>query len=136
VKALSEDELRRLLEEVPLKRRLFFEFLAPSGLRIGEAIALRWSDVDFNRRRVSVERRYYRGTFDKPKSNYGRRKVPLSEGLAVELEARWLLADDVEGLVFASDTGTVIDSSRLMTSRPSRPPVSCRRMSSGPSTVA
>jgi integrase len=114
VKALSEDELRRLLEEMPANWRLFFEFLAHSGLRIGEAIALRWSDVDFNRKRVSIERRFYRGSFDSPKSKYGRRKVPLSAGMAEELEARWLLVDDVEGLVFPSSTGTVIDSSKLM----------------------
>jgi hypothetical protein len=62
----------------------------------------------------SVEWRYYRGAFDKPKSKYGRRKVPLSEGMARELEARWLLVDDVEGLVFPSEAGTVIDSSNLM----------------------
>ncbi len=114
VKALSENELRRLLEEMPPGWRLFFEFLSHTGLRIGEAIALRWSDLDFNRRRVSVERRFYRGTFDQPKSKYGRRKVPLSEGMARELEARWLLVDDVEGLVFPSEAGTVIDSSNLM----------------------
>jgi integrase len=114
VKALSEDELRALLEQMPAGWRLFFEFLAHTGLRIGEAIALRWSDVDFNRRRVSVERRYYRGSFAPPKSKYGRRKVPLSEGMAADLEARWLLIEDVEGLVFPSDAGTVIDSSNLM----------------------
>jgi integrase len=114
VKALSEDELRRLLDQIPPKWRLFFGLLAHTGLRIGEAVALRWSDVDFNRRRVSVERRYYRGSFDKPKSKYGRRKVPLSAGMASDLEARWLLVDDVEGLVFPSEAGTVIGSSNLM----------------------
>jgi len=114
VKALSENELRALLEQMPTGWRLFFEFLAHTGLRIGEAIALRWSDVDFNRRRLSVERRYYRGGFDAPKSKYGRRKVPLSEGMARDLEARWLLVDDAGGLVFTSEAGTVIDSSNLM----------------------
>jgi integrase len=34
--------------------------------------------------------------------------------MAGELEARWLLVDDVEGLVFPSEAGTVIDSSNLM----------------------
>ena len=114
VKALSEDELRRLLEEIPPNRRLFFEFLAHTGLRIGEALALRWSDVDFNRRLVSVERRFYRGTSAPPKSKYGRRKVRLSQGMARDLEERWLFIDDVEALVFPSDAGTVINSSNLM----------------------
>jgi integrase len=114
VKALSEDELRRLLAELPSGWRLFFEFLAHTGLRIGEAIALRWSDVDLIRGRVTVERRYYRGTFDRPKSKYGRRTVPLSRGMARELDARSLLVEDVDALIFASAAGTVIDSSRLM----------------------
>jgi integrase len=114
VKALSEDELRRLLDEVPPEWRLFFEFLSHTGLRIGEAVALRWSEVDFSRRRVSVERRFYRGTFDRPKSKYGRRQVPLSAGMARDLETRWMLVEDVEELVFPSTVGTVLHSSRVM----------------------
>ena len=80
VKALTEEELRRLLAEIPSEWRLFFEFLAHTGLRIGEAIALRWSDVDLGQRRLLVRRRLYRGAFAPRKSKYGRRDVPLSTG--------------------------------------------------------
>jgi integrase len=114
VKALTEEELERLLAEIPAQWRLFFDLLAATGLRIGEAVALRWCDVDFDRRRVQVLRRYYRGGFAPPKSKYGRRDVPLSAGLARDLEARWLLEEDVEGLVFPSATGTVLEHSNLM----------------------
>jgi integrase len=57
VKALAEDELARLLDEIPDPWRLFYEFLAQTGLRIGEAVALRWQDVDLSRRRIHVRRR-------------------------------------------------------------------------------
>ena len=80
MKALTEEELRRLLAEIPSEWRLFFEFLAHTGLRIGEAIALRWSDVDLGQRRLLVRRRLYRGAFAPRKSKYGRRDVPLSTG--------------------------------------------------------
>ena len=113
VRALSEEELPRLLAEIPAEWRLFFELLSQTGLRIGEAIALRWSDVDFDRRGVQVRRRYYRGGFAPPKSKYGKRKVPIGTSLAVELEARWLLEDDVDSLVFRSSTGTVLDADNL-----------------------
>jgi integrase len=113
VKALTEEELGRLLAEVPDQWRLFFELLAQTGLRIGEAIALRWQDVDFDRRRVHVGRRYYRGGFAPPKSRYGLRDVPIGPGLAVEIEARWLFEEDVEALVFPSSTGTVLDADNL-----------------------
>jgi integrase len=114
VKALTEEELGKLLDALPASWRLFFEFLAETGLRIGEAIALRWQDVDLTRRRVHVRRRYYRGTFAPPKSRYGRRDVPLSKRLADELEFRTLLEEDPDALVFPSATGTVLDSSNLM----------------------
>jgi Phage integrase family len=114
VKALTEEELGRLLAEIPAQWRLFFDLLAATGLRIGEAVALRWCDVDFDRRRVLVRRRYYRGSFAAPKSRYGRRDVPLTQRLASDLEARWLLEEDVEGLVFPSATGTVLEHSNLM----------------------
>jgi integrase len=113
VKALTEEELGRLLAEIPEQWRVFFELLAQTGLRIGEAIALRWQDVDFDRRRVHVGRRFYRGSFAPPKSRYGRRDVPIGPGLAGDLEARWLLEEDVEGLVFPSSTGTVLDADNL-----------------------
>ena len=82
VKALTEVELRALLAALPDEWRLFFEFLTHTGMRIGEAIALTWGDVEFGHRRVNVRRRLYRGRLDAPKSRYGRRSIPLSEGLA------------------------------------------------------
>ncbi len=114
VKALTEEELGRLLAEIPERWRLFFTLLAQTGLRIGEAVALRWKDVDLSRRYVHVRRRWYRGSFDSPKSKYGRRDVPISEPLARELELRWLMEENVEGLVFPSAAGTVLDSANLM----------------------
>jgi integrase len=111
-KALAEEELRTLLDEVPDEWQLFFEFLAHGGLRIGEAVALTWGDVDFGRRRVHVRRRLYRGRLDAPKSRYGRRQVPLSEGLA---RALWLLrgtsSDDTP--VFTSQSGGYLDASNV-----------------------
>jgi integrase len=114
VKALTEEELGKLLAAIAPPWRLFFEFLHETGLRIGEAIALRWSDVDLSRRHVQVRRRYYRGTFAPPKSRYGRRDVPISQRLAKELELRWITEDDVDGLVFPSTVGKVLDASNLM----------------------
>jgi integrase len=111
-KALTEDELRTLLTEVPDEWRLFFEFLAHTGLRIGEAVAVTWADVDFGRRRVHVRRRLYRGRLDSPKSRYGRRQVPLSERLS---QALWRLrgtsADDAP--LFVSQSGSYLDASNV-----------------------
>lgn len=66
-----------------------FVFLARTGMRRGEALALRWSDVDLPRQRAHV-----RGTLARengalvitePKTAASRRVVPLSRALATEV---------------------------------------------------
>jgi site-specific recombinase XerD len=42
---LTREELGRLLDEAPPKWRPLFDLLAATGLRISEAIALRWSGL-------------------------------------------------------------------------------------------
>jgi integrase len=112
-KAMTERELRVLLGELPVEWQLFFELLAHTGLRIGEAVALTWADVDFGNRRLVVRRRLYRGRFDSPKSRYGRRSVPLSHGLSRALwRLRGTASDDAP--VFPSRSGGHLDPSNLM----------------------
>ncbi len=71
---------------------MLVRLLAVTGLRVGEAIALRWSDVDWQRQTVTVKRRWYRGDMDTP-------KTPTS------LRPRWIgpLAEELRGLVLEQD---------------------------------
>jgi len=109
-KALNEDELRRLLHELPTEWRLFVEFLAHTGLRFSEAIAVRWDDIDIEQHRLHVRRRLYHG-IDTPKSRHGRRAIPLSPGMLdslADLRQRSNHRADRDP-VFASQTGTPLD---------------------------
>jgi integrase len=111
-KALTEEEAARLLAEIEEQWQLLVRFLIESGLRISEALALRWSDVDRGRLRVKVRRRLYRGGFDEPKTRHGRRDVPLSRDLDAELwELRKSRGAKYEALVFASEHGEPLDRS-------------------------
>jgi integrase len=111
-KALTEPELHRFLEAVPAEWRLFFELLAHTGLRIGEAIALQWSDIDLGQRRLQVRRRYYRGRLDTPKSDYGLRTIPLAPNLSQQLWRHRRHQPD-QALVFPSETGGYHDPSNI-----------------------
>ena len=95
--------------------RLLVRFLAETGLRIGELIALAWSDVDLTACRVHVERRMLEGTIDLPKSHYGIRTVPLSRKMAADLaEYRTQTFYPADGdLVLPTKTGTHIHPSNL-----------------------
>jgi integrase len=50
-------------------------FAAHTALRPGELFALEWSDIDFDRRRVNVARRVYKGRLALPKNGKAREVV-------------------------------------------------------------
>lgn len=55
-KYLEPWELEAILDEMKVEKwRLMTEFLALSGLRIGEAIALEFSDIDFKKKNIRVD---------------------------------------------------------------------------------
>jgi integrase len=82
-------ELVRLLDGVPAKWRPLFELLAASGLRISEAIGLRWSDLVLDRPEphLRVRRAIVKGATVAPKSRHGARLIPLTPELAATLRA-------------------------------------------------
>jgi len=51
----------------------FFTMAAKTGMRLGELLALRWDNVDFNSNFLWVKRSYRRGIFTRPKNGKSRR---------------------------------------------------------------
>jgi integrase len=110
-RALTREELSRLLAQVPAEHRLLVTFLAETGLRRGELAGLRWGDVDLGRALVRVRRQIDRdGREAPPKSGHGRRDVPLSAHVVSALREAYLAAGrDPARAVFASLTGEPVD---------------------------
>jgi len=107
-KALTREELKILVAAIPEGWRLFFEFLAHTGLRISEATGLRWEHVDLgDRPHIKVREQFYRGKRRKLKSADARRDIPLSQGMTTRLLAH--RRDNYRGPkapLFPSKTGT------------------------------
>lgn len=86
-KYLSSDELKAVLNGMKVRRwKLLTEFLALSGLRIGEAMALNDSDVDDY---IHVNKTYHLTTdsiSDNPKTSAGYREVFIQPELASVIE--------------------------------------------------
>jgi integrase len=94
-------------------RTLFFT-AAFTGLRVGELLALRWRDVDFERRSVHVRESYTAGSTSPPKSGKVR-TVPMWDEVAArldELSRRHQFTDDAD-LVFCGEAGEHLDASAL-----------------------
>jgi integrase len=129
VRALDPAEVQALIQATPEgMSRCLVRVLGEGGLRISEALGLRWGDLDLGAEppRLRVERRIVAGDLDVPKSSYGRRTVPLGRGLAAELRA-WRLAS-----AFSQDDDPVFASMR---GRP-HDPRQLRRPVLGPAAAA
>jgi integrase len=119
VRPLSREQLRDFLALVNPRHRLLFELLASCGLRISEAIGLRWRDLqlDGSNPHLKVRRAIVKKRVEPPKTRHGRRQVPLSTDLVFALRARRAEAEraSAEDLVFCSLAGTPLDPDNLRT---------------------
>jgi integrase len=91
VRYLDLDELDLAIAHAPAGPfqdldRALWRTAAMTGLRRGELLALRWSDVDWLASRIRVRRNYVRGEFGTPKSRRSTRSVPMAREVAVALE--------------------------------------------------
>ncbi|MBG9887058.1 hypothetical protein ABE10_11055 [Bacillus toyonensis] len=114
---LTPGELHRVADASGSNRALVLT-LGYCGLRWGETIALRASDIDLSRRRISVHRNavevggeIHEGT---PKTKAGARLVPVPKAAADALAT--LIEDkDADDLVFPSPTGGYMKRVRAST---------------------
>jgi integrase len=116
VRALTREQLGAFLNIVHPDWRILFDLLVSTGLRWGEAAALRWRDLRLNgsepalmvrRALARIRRKGEAARFKPPKSKYGRREIPLDAALVSRLRqhrqaSRWAEDDDV---VFPSQNG-------------------------------
>lgn len=98
------------VEGLPPQYALFTLFMAATGLRIGEAIALRRSDFDFETNTFTVSRQYTHGQIDTPKTKSSARPMQMADELAemVKQHLAALPMTGKDGLVFPSSRGRFI----------------------------
>jgi integrase len=112
---LTRAELARLLDEVPPKLGPLFELLAATGLRISEAVGLRWSDLvlDGATPHLRVRRAIVKGAIVAPKSRHGARLIPLTPDLAAMLRAHRPRDAEDDAFVFPGRAGAAPDQGSL-----------------------
>ena len=120
VDAWTRNEVETLLGLSAIHEPRFeplFRFLVSTGTRRGEALGLRWEDIDFDRRRISIRRALTGGIEVTPKSGKPR-MVAMSPTLAESLfdlltlrrrENLTLGRPDIPLQVFCSEAGTPLD---------------------------
>jgi integrase len=127
---LNESEVIRFLITAENDRRLALYHLAiKTGMRKGEILGLKWSDLDWNKGTIRVQRQVQRVTgqgmvFNPPKTISGRRSIQLGEE-TLQVLRKHLSQQQVEratngerwrdfGLMFPSTIGTPQSPSNLL----------------------
>jgi integrase len=128
INPLDAEQARRLLETAHGDRLEALYVLAlNTGMRQGELLALKWDDVDLERSLVRVRRTLTRSdkgfVLGEPKTKKSRRTIRLTAGavhalrghLSRQLEEMERMRSLYEpgGLIFATETGTIINPSNL-----------------------
>ncbi len=127
--ALTQEEQNRFLNEMEDSwyKELFY-FMCLTGVRVGELGGLKWGDVDFKRKTISIERAlscsYYNGEkremLVSPKTVNSTRKIPFigemeeillsqkekQDCLRKELGSRWRGKGELSDLVFTTGMGS------------------------------
>lgn len=111
----SPEEAVRLIAALPEGDRAVWAAAMYGGLRAGELMALRWSDIDLATGLIRVERAYDPkggGQFVEVKSRAGQRRVPITAALREHLVDH-KLRESAEGLAFARQDGRPFSGTAL-----------------------
>jgi integrase len=127
IRILRSDDVQAVLAKLRERRgRLLYTVaivVLATGVRRGELCALRWSNVDLDAGKLSIERaleqtRQHGLRFKAPKTKHGRRSVTLPPVAVMELRAHWKAQQEMrlklgqgkapdDALVFANWDGMV-----------------------------
>jgi integrase len=105
--ALTVEQSSALIQAMPPLARTLVGIALLTGLRRGEVFALRWKNVNLEQQHLTVEEAVYEGTVGTPKTNAGRRRVPLSAG-ALTLLTEWkpqAKSTNADSLLFSTCSG-------------------------------
>jgi integrase len=113
----TPEEAKRLIDSLPAYWRTLIKFMFMTGVRPGEAIAMRWKDVDLAHGIVNVRYTLDRGELLPPKTDNARRRIPIPPELIRALtEHKKVWPANPKGLVFVMpETATPIDLCNLRT---------------------
>lgn len=95
----SKEEITKILSVEDEQDKNMFALLFFTGVRGGEALALKWKEVDFNSGTIHVCLNVRKGEFGSPK--WGSiRTVPIIDALLPYLNSQYKLTGDKNGFVF------------------------------------
>jgi integrase len=116
ITVLTPEQIRALLEAIQdQKYKTLFLTAIMTGARQGEILGLKWSDIDFSKKQININRTFNHGRFFSPKTKESIRAIDCPPTLIQELRL-WKLASlpNNNALVFANEVGEPMNYSNMV----------------------
>jgi len=111
---LTPEQIHLVLSDLAEPARSVALLLLLTGLRIGELLALRWSNVNLTARLIEVRETVYEGHFDTAKTGSSVRTIPIGPEAVSVLSVRGTAGSDPRALVFSTRTGAPLNRRNLL----------------------
>ena len=103
IEPFSIEEIQRILEVAQEQDKNLIATLFMTGMRTGELIGLKWSDINFERKEISIKRTIGKGIEGTPKTVSSYRTIPILKSLYPYLKNQFELTGKKDSYVFLND---------------------------------
>ncbi len=116
IRVLNPEEIRLFLDAVDgQKYQTLFTLTIMSGMRQGEVLGLKWTDVDWINNQIHVQRTFNNSAWYRPKTRTSNRKIDIGP-TTMSMLRRWKLAcpSTELDLIFPNEAGQPMNNSNLI----------------------
>ncbi|MDO9303916.1 MAG: site-specific integrase [Sulfuricurvum sp.] len=114
IEPFSLTEINKILNACEGQNKHIIATLFFTGMRTGECIGLKWSDIDFDKRIILIRRTIGRGVEGLPKTHSSIRAIDMADILWKHLKNQFSITSETGTYVFLNQIGThYFDSSKL-----------------------
>jgi len=105
------EEMKTILENSQGWVQNFLAVSFLTGMRTGEVVGLKWSDVDFEAMEIKVNRTRRHGIDTSPKTEKSKRIIPIFNELVPYIKSQYELTGDSDSYVFLTRTAEPFNDS-------------------------
>ncbi len=104
----SAEQIRRIVDGVPVAYGPLFMFAALTGARLGEILGIQWKHIDFDNRSLDIRQSLWNGQLQPPKTQSSNRTIRFGEGLFQALRTQLELSEHIgqSDYVFCKEDGS------------------------------
>ena len=105
IQPFTPDEVNMILDAATGYKKNLYAFAFYTGMRTGEIIALRWDDIDLQKRLISVKRTRRKGIESSPKTLSSIRNIPIFDQLLPYIYNQLEITGKFRNYVFCNPNG-------------------------------